>query len=283
MSEECSCRDARSIDEGRGGSTPNPAVISNLAMQPVKILVGIKRVPDTEARIRLTGDGRDVDLAGVKWIINPYDEFALEAALTHRDAVGEGSVTVLTVGTVEAGETLRAALAMGADEAIVLEADEGGQGLMVATAIANDVRDGGFDLILFGMKAVDDDLQAVGPMVGELLDLPTVTAVSKFTVADRRLTAQRPIEGGVEVVEADLPCVVTVTKGVYEPRRASLKGIMAAKKKPLAQRAAEIGASGTREIGFRLPPDRQPGRIVGQGADAVPELVRLLREEAKVI
>jgi electron transfer flavoprotein beta subunit len=249
----------------------------------VKSIVCVKRVADTEARIRLRGDGGSVDPSGVKFIMNPYDEFALEAALKHRDGRGEGEVVVLSLGGTESSETLRTALAMGADRAILLKTEMATEGLGTARAIAAAVREEEFDLLLFGMKAIDDDLQSVGPMVAELLDVPAATVVTEFDIENDRVLAQREIEGATELVELDIPCVLTITKGAYEPRYASLKGIMAAKKKPLEEREIQPDAAGTRIETLAYPPERTSGRIVGEGADAVPELLRVLQEEAKVL
>jgi electron transfer flavoprotein beta subunit len=249
----------------------------------VKSIVCVKRVPDTEARIRIAGDGTTIDTAGVKFVLNPYDEFAVEAGLKHREAAGAGEVTVLTVGGPESAETLRGALAMGADAAVLLRADGAPEGLAVAQAIAAELGEREFDLALFGMKAVDDDLQAVGAMVAELLELPSATVVTEFEVTDGKVVAHREIEGGTEIVELGTPCVLTITKGAYEPRYASLKGIMAAKKKPLEEKPARPGDAGTSTRALEYPSERQAGRIVGEGPDAVPELLRLLREEAKVL
>ncbi len=249
----------------------------------MNIVVCVKRVPDTEARIRIASDGTSIDLSGVKFIINPYDEFAIEAALVHREAAGEGSVSVVGVGGSEVAETLRSALGMGVDDAVLLRTDEAPEGLAVARALAAELRERAFDLLVFGMKAIDDDLQAVGTMVGELLDLPSISGVTRFEIEGGNIVADRVVEGGVEVIEATLPCVVTIAKGAYEPRYASLKGIMAAKKKPLEERPAVTASAGVREVEFSYPAERSPGRILGEGADTVPELVRLLREEAKVL
>ena len=246
-------------------------------------IVCVKRVPDTEARIRISADGKGVESGGVKFVLNPYDEFAVEAALKHREAAGSGSVTVLSVGAAETAETLRTTLAMGADAALLLREDGPAEGLAVAQAIATELKEREFDLGLFGMRAIDDDSQAVAAMVAELLQIPSATAVTEFSIADGVVTAFREIEGGSEVVELKIPCILSITKGAYEPRYASLKGIMAAKKKPLDEKPAQMGEATTRIRSLTLPPERQPGRIVGQGADAVPELLRLLREEAKVI
>lgn len=249
----------------------------------MKSIVCVKRVPDTETRIRVAGDGASIDPAGVKFVLNPYDEFAVEAGLKHKEAAGAGEVTVLSVGGSETAETLRTALAMGADSAVLLKTDGPTEGMATAAAIAAELKEREFDLVIFGMKAIDDDLQAVGPMVAELMDLPCATVVTEFEVADGKVTAHREIEGGTEIVELKLPCVLTITKGAYEPRYASLKGIMAAKKKPLEEKEASAGDAGTKVEKLDLPSERQAGRIVGEGADAVPELLRLLREEAKVL
>jgi electron transfer flavoprotein beta subunit len=249
----------------------------------VNIVVCVKRVADTEARIRVSADGLSVDQSGIKFVANPYDEFAAEAALRHRDAAGEGEVVALSVGGPESAETLRAMLAMGADRAVLLKTEGKPEGLAVAQAIATELSERKFDLALFGMKAIDDDLQAVGAMVAELLQLPAATVVTEFRIEGDKVVADREIEGGSEVVELTLPCILTITKGAYEPRYASLKGIMAAKKKPLEEKDAAAGEAGTRVEKLTLPPDRPAGRIVGQGPDAVPELLRLLREEAKII
>ena len=249
----------------------------------MKIYVCIKRVPDTAARIRVAGDGASVDPAGVKFVISPYDEFALESALRLKEKKGEGEVVVVTVGPAASGEQLRAALAMGADRAILLKAEPGWDGLETARVLATELRDAGADLILFGMKAVDTDQQQVGPMVAELMGLPCVTVASDVEEEGGSVVCHREVEGGVEVLEAPLPAIVTMTKGDFEPRYASLKGIMAAKKKPLEEKEVQLGAGRIRLEGLAMPPERAEGRVVGEGPEAVAELVRLLREEAKVI
>jgi electron transfer flavoprotein beta subunit len=249
----------------------------------VKIVVCIKRVPDTEARIRISGDGRSIDPAGVKFVISPYDEFALETALRVKDAQGSGEVTVITVGEAASAEQLRSALAMGADRAILLKGQPTLDGLATARALAAELKELGADLVLLGMKGVDHDQQQVGPMLAELLDLPCVTVAAAIEIEGGSVVAHREVEGGVEVVEAALPAVVSITKGSYEPRYPSLKGIMAAKKKPLEEKDAQLGESRIEVRELSAPPERPAGRIVGQGVDAVPELIRVLREEAKVL
>ncbi len=249
----------------------------------MKSIVCIKRVPDTEARIRIADDRTSIDPAGVKYVISPYDEFAVEAALRVKEGAGAGEVTVVTVGDAAAGEQLRSALAMGADGAVRLEGEPTLDGLATARALAAELKERSADLILFGMKAIDGDQQQVGPMVAELLGLPCVTVVGQFEVEAGKVVCHCEVEGGTEVVEAPLPAVLTITKGKYEPRYASLKGIMAAKKKPLEEKDAQLGESRVKVRELSYPPERPAGRIVGEGVDAVAELVRLLRDEAKAL
>jgi electron transfer flavoprotein beta subunit len=250
----------------------------------VKIAVCIKRVPDTETRIRIAADGVSADEAGVKFILNPYDEFAVEEALQRREKAGAGEVVVIALGSDAAQETMRTALAMGADRGVLLKADAvPADALAVAKALAAELKDGGYDLVLFGKIAADDYNQAVGPMTAELLGLPCVTAVSKLELEGGKGVAHREIEGGVEVVEFALPAVLTADKGLNTPRYPALKGIMAAKKKPVEVKPVAFAAPRLRVVALEMPPARKEGRIVGEGAAAVPELVRLLREEAKVL
>lgn len=249
----------------------------------VKIIVCVKRVPDTEARIRIGEDRSAIDPSGLKYIISPYDEFAVEAALRTKESNGDGEVIALTLGDSAASEQLRSALAMGADSGVLLRGESSLDGLATARALAAELEGAEADLLLFGMKAVDDDQQQVGTMVAELLGLPAVTMVSEFTIEDGKAVCHREVEGGVEVVEVTLPAVLTITKGPYEPRYASLKGIMAARRKPLEEKDAEVVPSRIEVVGLDYPPERPSGKVVGEGPDAVPELVRLLREEAKAL
>lgn len=246
-------------------------------------IVCIKRTPDTETRVRIGDDGVSIDPSGVKYIVSPYDEFALEGALRLKEATGDGEVVALTLGEKAASEQLRSALAMGADRAILLEGAPSVDGLATARALAAELETHDAPLILFGVKAADDDQQQVGPMTAELLGRPCVTAVSTFEVQGDTVTCHREVEGGHEVVEVSLPAVLTVTKGPFEPRYASLKGIMAAKRKPLEEKPAPAVEAKLRIQALELPAERPEGRIVGEGPDAAAELVRLLREEAKVL
>ncbi len=249
----------------------------------MRIAVCLKRVPDTTARIVIAADGKSIDETGVKFVVNPYDEYAIEEALKLKEAAAAGETVAICLGSDSAQETLRTALAMGVDRAVLLQSAAGADGLEVARALAAELKAGNFDLILFGKLAVDDYNHQVGPMVAELLELPCITSVAHLTVANGALEAEREIEGGIEVSTASLPAVLTCDKGLNSPRLPSLKGIMAAKKKPLEVKPVALGAGSLALLGLSLPPDRKPGQIVGEGADAVPALVKLLREEAKVI
>ena len=250
----------------------------------MKIAVCIKRVPDSEARVKIGADGKSLDEAGVKFILNPYDEFAVEEALQRKEQAGAGEVVVVSVGPAAAQETIRTALAMGADRGVLLQTDRiPADGFEVARALAAELKDGGFDLILFGKMAIDDYNHQVGPMVAELLGLPCVTAIAHLELGAGTGVAEREIEGAMEVVEFPLPAVLTTDKGLNEPRYPALKGIMAAKKKPLEVKPLTHGAGALEVLAMTPPPERKAGKIVGEGAAAVPELVRLLREEAKVL
>ena len=249
----------------------------------MNVIVCVKRVPDTETRIKIGEGGTAIDPTGVKFILSPYDEYAVEAALRTVEAAGEGEVTLVTLGTDPAQETLRAGLAMGADKAVLLEGESGMDGLATAKALVAELEGSDAPLVLFGVKAADGDQQQVGPMVGTLLGRACVTGVTQFELQDGKVICHREVEGGVEVIEASLPAVVSITKGEYEPRYASLKGIMAAKRKPLEKKAASVSGERLTVAELSEPPARAAGKIVGEGADAAPELVRLLREEAKAL
>jgi electron transfer flavoprotein beta subunit len=247
------------------------------------LLVSIKRVPDSAAKIRVAADGKGIDPAGIEHVISPYDEIALEKAVQIREAQG-GSVTVICFGPPEATKEIRQALAMGADKAIHLKDPGGSRGpLGVARVLAEAIKGRKFDAILFGRQSIDSDNSAVGIIVARLLDLPVVSLVTKLELKDGKGTAHREAEGGTEVVEVALPAVFTAQRGLAEPRYPSIKGIMMAKKKPIEEIAAPA-PSGRLEIEkLSPPPERPPGKIVGKGKDAVPELVRMLRQEAKVV
>jgi electron transfer flavoprotein beta subunit len=250
----------------------------------VKLAVCVKRVPDMDVRFRIAADGLSVDETGVKFDLNDFDAWAVEAALQLKEKAGQGEVTVISLGPNAVQETLRKALSMGADKAVHLQADRiPFDGFAIASALAAELRDGGYDLILFGKLSPDSSNGVTGPMVAELLELPCVSAISMLEVADGRATAKRELEGAQEIVEFPLPAVLTIDEGLNTARYPSLKGIMAAKKKPLESKPAQLGESKVKITKLELPADRAAGRIIGEGAAAVPELMRLLHSEARVI
>ncbi|MDH5643550.1 MAG: electron transfer flavoprotein subunit beta/FixA family protein [Gemmatimonadota bacterium] len=250
----------------------------------MKIAVCVKRVPDTETRIKVDADGRSIDEAGVKFVLNPYDEFAVEEALKLKEAAGEGEVVVLSLGPQATQETIRTALAMGADRGVLLQTDLTiADPVAVAKALVAELDGGGFDLILFGKVAVDDSSHAVGVIVADILGLACVSAIGGLSIADGKGSATREVEGGVEVVEFSLPAVLTAEKGLNEPRYPALRGIMMAKKKPLEVKSVEVMTGGLEVLELSLPPARPEGRIVGEGPEAVPALIEALKTEAKVL
>jgi len=250
----------------------------------MKIAVCIKRVPDSETRVKIAADGKSLDEAGVKFVMNPYDEFAVEEALQRKEKAGSGEVAVICLGPAAAQETIRTALAMGADRGVLLQADKiPADPFEAARLIAGELKAASWDLILFGRMAIDDYNHQVGPLVAELLGMPCVTAVSHLDIDGAKGVAEREIEGGIEVVDFPLPAVLTADKGLNEPRYPALKGIMAAKKKPLEVKPVQPGTGSLEVVALMPPPERKEGKIVGEGAGAVGELVRLLREEAKVL
>jgi electron transfer flavoprotein beta subunit len=250
----------------------------------VKIAVCIKRVPVMEVKFAVGKDGASVDETGLKFDVNDFDLWAVEAALQLNEKNPPGEVTVVSLGADAVAEQIRKALSMGADKGVLLKADKApADALAIAEALAAELKAGGYDVIFFGKKAIDSDAQLVGPMVAELLGLPCVSGVSKLEIAGGKGTAHRALEGAVEVVEFPLPAVITVDEGLNKERLPSLKGIMAAKKKPLDTKPAQLGQQRVTVTKMELPPERAAGRIIGQGAAAVPELVRLLQTEAKVL
>jgi electron transfer flavoprotein beta subunit len=256
----------------------------------------LKQVPDTEAQIKVGGDGKSIDESEIKWVMNPYDEFAVEEALKIKEAQG-GTVTVVSVGPKRTVEALRTALAMGADQAVHIddEAALGGDSYSTAVALAAAVKGMSCDLVLCGQRAVDDDRGQLGSCLAELLDLPAVTVITGLEVGDGSLTAKRPIEGGTLVIKSSLPAVITAQKGLNEPRYASLPGIMKAKKKPLETKSlADLGLDGSQagQAGALLevvqmspPPARAAGQVVEgeSAAEKAAKLADLLHNQAKVV
>ncbi len=248
------------------------------------VVVLMKRVPDTTAKVRPAAGGLGIDASGAESIISPYDEIALERAIQLREAGTATKLTALCLGPADATKEVRKALAMGADEGVLLvEKDAFRDPAATADALAGACRELGAQLVLAGWKALDDDSAVVGGYVAERLGFAYTSYVVKLDVAGSALTVHREVEGATEVVEVALPAVVTVQKGLAEPRFASLKGIMAAKKKPLAEKPAPAAENASALVAYTPPPERPAGRIVGEGAAAVPEMIRILREEVHVL
>ncbi|NQU50528.1 MAG: electron transfer flavoprotein subunit beta/FixA family protein [Planctomycetes bacterium] len=249
----------------------------------MKICVCVKRVPATTTRVAV-GENNRINPSGVEFVLNPYDELAVEQALKVKEA-GEGTVSAFCFGSSNTQKEMRTVLAMGADDATLLQNDDAphADGATTAKVLADALKDGGYDLIFFGKQAVDRDQHGVGPAVATLLGIPCITEAITFELQGDKVVCEREVEGGRETVEAPLPCAVTCMKGLNEPRFASLKGIMAAKRKPLNIVETAIESAAVEVVELAMPPARPAGRIVGEGAAAVPELVAALRNEAKVL
>src|SRR2546428_168457 len=250
----------------------------------MKIAVCIKRVPDSETRVKIAADGKSLDEAGVKFVLTPCDGFAGEEAWRRKEQAGAGEVAVFGLGPAAARETTRTAGGRGGDRGVLLWVEKiPADPLESAKVLAAELKSSSWDLILFGRMAIDDYNTQVGTLVAELLDLPCVSAVSHLDIEGAKGVAEPEIEVGIEVVDFPLPAVLTTDKGLNEPRYPALKGIMAAKKKPLDVKPVQPEAGSLEAVALTPPPDRKAGKIVGEGPGAVGELVRLLREEAKVL
>jgi len=257
----------------------------------MKIFVCIKQVPDTETKIKITPDQNGIDTTGIKWVLNPYDEFAVEEAVKLRDANPGSQVWVLSAGPkARVVESLRTALAMGADEAIVINA-ENLDNYSTAKALAEVIKaEGGAKVIFSGKLAIDDNASSVSQMMAEFLGVPHSTVVSKFAYNGENVVVERDVEGGAkEVVQMMTPAVVAANKGLNMPRYASLPGIMKAKKKVIKEiefASLNIPASDikVKYTGFTLPAEKPPVKMLsGDSSAQVFELVKLLRDEAKVL
>lgn len=248
----------------------------------MKIVVALSHVPDTATKIKIGQDRKIIDPTGVTFIINPYDEFAIEEGLRTKEKFG-GEVLIVTYGNDTAKESIRKALAMGADKGILIKGELNVDSLTIAEALAEVIKDINPDIIFCGKQSVDYDSSAVGQMLGEILGYPSITTVVKLEFSDLKVKAEREIEGGIEVVETTLPVVITTQKGLNEPRYASLKGIMAAKSKPIEEKTFEVQSNRLVVNELRLPESKRRAKIFDNGIDSVPELIKLLREEAKVI
>ncbi len=249
----------------------------------MNIYVCVKQVPDTEARVQVGGDGKSIDSAEINTILNPFDEFAVEQALLTREQHG-GEVTAVSLGDNGAAAAIRTAMAMGVDKGIHLKTEQSAdEPLQVGKALAKEIGGSGVDVVFFGRQAVGNEHGQVGLIVAELLAIPAISEVSSLEVNTDSASGKREIEGGSESFTTSLPALFTAQKGLNEPRYPSLKGRMAAKKKPIEERDVTLDEPRLTVEKIGYPPERSRGMIVGEGAEAVPELVRLLKEEAKVI
>lgn len=250
----------------------------------MKIAVCVSHVPDTATKIKVGADQKSIDPSGVTYIVNPYDEFAIEEALKMKEKFGgDSEVIAISVGGDSSKETIRKALAMGVDKGILLKDENTRDSLGVAKALAEEIKTLGCELVFCGKQSVDYDNSTVPQLTAELLNYSCITVVVSLKIEGNKVTAEREIEGGKEVVETELPVIIGAQKGLNEPRYASLKGIMAAKKKVIEEKPASSAEQLTEIVNMKKPPEKKPGRILGTDSSAVPELVKLLREEAKVI
>ena len=258
----------------------------------MNIVVLIKQVPATESVVSIAPSGKEIQETDVKWVMNPYDELAVEEALRLQTAQG-GTVTVVAVGPDRTVDMLRTALAMGADTAILVNdpAVFAGGDYAMGEALSAAVAQIPYDIILTGHRTVDTDSWLAPFVVAQKLSLPIISLATKVTVEGAKVVCDGLIDGGTATMEATLPAVITTQRGLNEPRYASLPGIMKAKKKPLETKtAADLGITPTpnavgERVALKIPPERAVGRIFqGQSADELAqELVKCLREDAKVI
>ena len=249
----------------------------------MKIIVCVRRVPDTATRVKISTDGKSIVTSDAEFVINPYEEYALEQGVQLKEKHG-GEVTILTIGPEKSTSVILKALALGADKAIHLKSENfPDDPSAVARAIAAELKSVEFDVLLFGKKGVDDDNQQVGPMVAELLGIPCITQVVKLDLSSGKAVAHREVEGGQIVVEATLPAALTAEKDLTVPRYASLRELVAARKKPILVKEPQQFPSMLETVSVQYPPPRPPGRVIGKGVEAVPVLIKVLHEEAKVI
>ncbi len=250
----------------------------------MKIAVCVSHVPDTATRVKVGSDAKAIDPVGITFVINPYDEYAVEEALKTKEKFGDDSeVVVISLGGDSSKETIRKALATGVDSGVLLKDDNPRDSIGVAKALAEEIKAVGAELVFFGKQSVDYDNSITGQLTAELLNYSCISVVVDFNIDGSKITAEREIEGGREVVQTELPAIITCQKGLNEPRYASLKGIMASKKKSIEEKPAADSEQMSEVIKMHMPQPKQPGRIIGDDSSAVQELVKLLREEAKVI
>ncbi len=248
----------------------------------MKIIVCVNHVPDTATKVNISSDQKTIDPNGVTYVLNPYDEYAIEEALKTKENIG-GEVIAISAGTESNKESLRKALAMGVDEAVLLKTESEMDSISTARALADEIKHQGAEIVFMGKQSVDYDNSITGQLTAALLGFNLVSVVVDLKIEENKVIAEREIEGGKEIVETSLPVVITAQKGLNTPRFPSMKGIMTAKRKTIEEKPIEIGELTTKVLSMRKPPAKEPGRIIGEDASAVPELIRLLKDEAKVI
>jgi electron transfer flavoprotein beta subunit len=248
----------------------------------MKIAVCISQVPDTTTKVRVGESGKTIDPKDITYIINPYDEYAVEEAIKLKEKNG-GETIVVSIGKDTVKETIRKAFAMGIDKGVLVKTENELDSYAIAKNLADALKDINADVILFGKQSIDYDDSQVGTITAELLGLPSISVVVDLQFDGNNVTAEREIEGGKEIVTASLPVVICAQKGLNNPRYPNLKGIMQAKSKPIEEKPLTYSENKTEVLKMRLPHGKSKGKIIGTDVSAVPELVRLLREEAKVI
>lgn len=248
----------------------------------MKFAVCVSQVPDTTTKVKIGSDGKTIDPAGVTYIINPYDEFAVEAALQLKEKNG-GETVVISVGSDKNKEAIKKAYAMGIEKGILIKTEAEMDSYTVARNLADVLKDINADVVFFGKQSIDYDDSQVGNLTAEMLGIPSISVVVSLNLEGSKLICEREIEGGKEVVESVLPAAICAQRGLNNPRYPNLKGIMAAKSKPIEEKQPTYTENKTEVLTMTLPKPKAKGKIVGTDASAVPELVKLLREEAKVI
>lgn len=250
----------------------------------MKIFVCVSHVPDTTTKVNVAGDGRSLDPAGVKFILNPYDEFAVEEALKLKEK-NDGEVIAISVGADPAKEAIRQALAMGADKGILVKGDKS-DAFSVAEMLAATIKANSPEIVLMGKQSIDFDGMEVAPMLSELTGMPSATVVVGLTIEGGKAIAEREVEGGKEKIELAMPCIIAAQKGLNEPRYPSLPNIMKAKQKPIEEVAGSASGARTAVVTMTKPEKKRVGKILKVETDAkatAHELAKLLHEEAKLI
>ena len=249
----------------------------------MKIIVCVSLVPDSTTKVKISGSGTEIDDSGVSYILNPYDEFAVEEALRLKEKNG-GEVIIVSFGNDKAKEAIKKSFQMGADRGVLIKTDSKNfDSFNTAKNLSDYLKTQNADIILFGKQSIDFDGLLIPSMVSEFLSIPCISVVVKLDIENGKVTAEREIEGGKEIIESKLPVIIGAQKGINDPRYPNLKSIMAAKSKPIEEIPASSNENKIEILEMKLPPAKSSGKIFSNGKEDVAELVRLLREEAKVI